>query len=984
MIVEAGGGKGGFKEYLENGIKAGRDFHRNELDQRVPLFGDLDVFELATSLDEGEGRKYDHITLSFSERHVTNEMLQIAVNEFRNHALSAWPEEERHRVPYYAEAHRPKLQSYINSETGKDMERFIHIHIGMGRHDLFTRKAIEPLGYLGPGTDNIKFIDAWQESFNSKHGFSSPKDNPRITPENALDVIARYTGHVPDAFGTQNEKKTALEITLQKDVISKNVTTWEALRKLLSSYGEVSKINEGKFNESYRIKLPDAEKAMRLQSVFFQRQFIERSTTEKIEIISAKARVAYLEQMLPRKEPQYVAEVLAEWHTTKAKEFRYLNTGGRYYKNVYLPADAQTRLQILNELERKHHGITSSSTAQNRKIATSRNRVPDMPIRDLDGIQNRTEMLLRDHTSVDVRADSAGEQMGSGVRQADGRDRRDAAEVNTKNGSAFRPGESIVWFADRESAEEESHRIRVSGDRLIQPSSVLARVQADMRERYEQAADKERYAEMRQHLDCVQLLASLSHSHRLNPALYRVMAAKDGTPRIKCGSRALTPSDFLTKELGLPWKDAAPILRQTYENQIGKKATKVRGHAEKSQIWDDFRAARLADLPAVEQRQKAFDVETKTNRRALFATLAIQKKKALFGLVGESKKAAESLADGHAATAKAEFKEERQALRKSIRPRQVDAWPMFLQARAQAGSEEALATLRKLDATARVVPAKAITGTIYLVDDEDEKKRRRRARESAATILKALVHQVEANGDITYSKNGHAVLRDEGQHIAVLDQNSDEAIAAALLLGHEKFGPNLTLTGSPEFQRHVVAVAVAQGIPIKFVDPQLEAIRLQLTDEKRQAARSPTREKVTHAPVHAEAKPSHPVEAVAPTPSNRPAKRGTKAPAPEILAPSELHQVVPEAVQTAAQWSAGQSRPVVPPHVDGDASVAYVVLHVAPDGIVVDHGRALATYPVPPTGLVLQAGDRVVIGRNGELCLPHEPEPGKEKEGGIG
>ena len=78
MIVEAGGGKGGFKEYLENGIKAGRDFHRNELDQRVPLFGDLDVFELATSLHQGDGRTYDHFTMSFSEHNVTDEMLQIA------------------------------------------------------------------------------------------------------------------------------------------------------------------------------------------------------------------------------------------------------------------------------------------------------------------------------------------------------------------------------------------------------------------------------------------------------------------------------------------------------------------------------------------------------------------------------------------------------------------------------------------------------------------------------------------------------------------------------------------------------------------------------------------------------------------------------------------------------------------------------------------------------------------------------------------
>lgn len=114
-------------------------------------------------------------------------------------------------------------------------------------------------------------------------------------------------------------------------------------------------------------------------------------------------------------------------------------------------------------------------------------------------------------------------------------------------------------------------------------------------------------------------------------------------------------------------------------------------------------------------------------------------------------------------------------------------------------------------------------------------------------------------------------------------------------------------------------------------------------------------------------------------PSNKSAKRGIAV--PEILASAEPHQVVPEATQTAAQWSAGQARPVVPPYLDGDASVAYVVLHVAPDGIVVDHGRAVATYPVP-TGLVLQAGDRIAVGRKGELRLPHVPEQGVGK--GIG
>lgn len=100
---------------------------------------------------------------------------------------------------------------------------------------------------------------------------------------------------------------------------------------------------------------------------------------------------------------------------------------------------------------------------------------------------------------------------------------------------------------------------------------MIERHLADLRERYEQASDKERYVEIRKCLDCRQLLNSLSHSQGLNPDVYLVAEAKDGTPRIQCGSRALTPSDFLMKELGLPWKEAAPILRLAYEQQINSE-----------------------------------------------------------------------------------------------------------------------------------------------------------------------------------------------------------------------------------------------------------------------------------------------------------------------------------------------------------------------------------------------------------------------------
>ena len=156
MIVEISSGKGGFKLYLEHGQKKGRDQHRDQLDQRIALSGDLDVFEVATSAGDAEGYKYDHITLSFSEDHVSDEVLQLAVDEFREHALAAWPRADRHRIAFYAEAHRPRITSYTNSETGVKVGRLTHIHIGLGKHALQRREPAGQLGLFAPcGVDHF-------------------------------------------------------------------------------------------------------------------------------------------------------------------------------------------------------------------------------------------------------------------------------------------------------------------------------------------------------------------------------------------------------------------------------------------------------------------------------------------------------------------------------------------------------------------------------------------------------------------------------------------------------------------------------------------------------------------------------------------------------------------------------------------------------------------------------------------------------------
>ena len=915
MIVEISSGKWGFKLYLEHGQKKGRDQHRDQLDQRIALAGDLDVFEIVTSSEEGNGYKYDHITLSFSEDYVSDEVLQMAVVEFREHALAAWPQADRHRVAFYAEAHRPRMTSYTNSETGVNVERLTHIHIGLGKHDLLTGQAIAPLGFLGQPSDNLKYVDAWQESFNARYGLSSPKDNPKIAPEDAVNILARYTGHRPDALSTFNEQKSAFELMLQKEIIAHNVTTWEGLGSLLGAFGAVSKMRADQFNECYRIKLSGAHRAMRLQGVFFQRQFIERPTVEKIEILTRKAKAAYLEQMQPRKAPEYLANTLTEWYSTKARELRYLHTGSAFFKEVYLPADLPTRIEILNQLERQAHGVPRSTHHPSRALTPTRNRVPGMPIRDLDAIQGRTEMLLRGDTGVGVRAFAGKESMGLGMRPADGgREGRIGANRHGVN------------LTDQTGG-------------LTQPSSVLARVQADLRERYAQAADKEKYAEIRQNIDCTQLLNRLSHSHGINAALYQVATAKDGTPRIQCGSRALSPSDFLLKELGLPWREAAPILRTSYEHQIGKRVTPAREAPTTNSLWLEFKAARLADKPAIAAHLQAFDAETGALRNALAVRLKQDSTKALTGLSGARRKATQSLQKLAVATVKAEFNDERRARRKTIQPLQAQAWRLFLHALAQAGHEQALDALRKLDDTARAAPVQSITGTVYLDDDDDnEDKKRRRARKAdSALVLKALMYVVAINGDITYSRHGHAVLRDEGRHLAVLDPNDKEAIEAALLLGREKFGTTLTLTGSPEFQQRVVAVAVAKGIPVKFVDPQLEALRLRFVDETRQARA------IQHPPV----------------------QREERSP----LLPDLPTQ------PAAAVWIASQSKTAERPYASDGSSVQYTVLYVAADGVVIDHGMgSVAIYPLLD-GISIHAGVRVIIGLGGRLSLSVTPDP---------
>ena len=69
MLSRISGGIDGFADYMRTGQKAGRDKHRDELDERLVLSGDLDQTEALINSMDTEGERYLHITHSFVISH---------------------------------------------------------------------------------------------------------------------------------------------------------------------------------------------------------------------------------------------------------------------------------------------------------------------------------------------------------------------------------------------------------------------------------------------------------------------------------------------------------------------------------------------------------------------------------------------------------------------------------------------------------------------------------------------------------------------------------------------------------------------------------------------------------------------------------------------------------------------------------------------------------------------------------------------------
>lgn len=520
MIARVGGGHGGIAEYLEYGMKQDRHHSRDELDQRVILEGDLTITnQLINSIETKTPttERYLHITLAFKEDHISNETLSDITQEFKSFAMSAYQSNE---YDFYAEAHIPKIKSLVDKRTGELVERKPHIHIVIPKINLETGKRLTPFEMI---EIDKKYIDAFQEVTNEKYNLASPKIHVRQQFTDGSELISRTKG---DEFHGAHR---GVKADIVDRILDKNITSMHDFKADLVFQGwEVKVRNQGKENEYLNIKKPSDKKGINLKDNVFQSQFLALSPDKKNEALTPTGSRYSESHQDNYKASQQAHTDLKVWEETRSYEVRFLHSGNRAsYRNLSAQDKQDFLIQkIATVAQHKSQEPKLSSVEQTQLIQQNLERSSSQLVEIKQKLAEITpekiQKLMRERTQ------------GKALIQA-------------------------LRLVLKEHGKEPLMPLQ-------KVSNINSQSQNNRIEKGNSDISKQEVTVIKKHLNAEKLLDSLSRSHGLNKEKYTVTKTEVGD-RIKCGSRNLNVSDFLTKEINLSWKETKDVLSKESQQQ---------------------------------------------------------------------------------------------------------------------------------------------------------------------------------------------------------------------------------------------------------------------------------------------------------------------------------------------------------------------------------------------------------------------------------
>lgn len=832
-ILRIGGGISGVEDYLEKGKKQHNEFSRDELDQRVVLSGDLDITREVIASMENAGLRYLHLTFSVKELDLPVETFRQIDAEIKNFLLSAYPDGS---LDYYSELQRPKIKTQLNKATGELVDRLDHIHIVIPRVNLVTGKIEDPTGF---GDRNQLFFDALQEHINIKFGLASPKDNIRVDVSTA-DIVARVKDD--DSFKKGNDK--SLKALIAEGIISEEITSYDDFQKYLKKLGDVKVSNKGKDNEYLGIKIAGQKRFVNLREEPFRKAFFELPEAEMRQRLGVVAE-SKKSRMIPKKSAEEYDKLIAEWHSYKAREVRYVNSGNTKAYKEYKAASLAEKLEKLDELEKKAKERFEKKEKRREK-SERKQQTRDRnagPSRDAGSRNDRDNGARAVHQPLDL-------EIGQRPPPAARGRLRDLSElplVPTTRGTEVLLPRDVSGDLEQPRSEVVHTGVRRT-DTHVNPAtgrtadSAVSQLLRDVQEagRLRDAEQRPDMKTIKLNLDARRLLADLAASHGLKKDEYIISEGADGGGRIRHKDEKVNHnvSDFLTKHVHLSWGEAQPYLQASYDRQLSNEPERKSKPARDKLLWKEFRIERQAAYEnrfALRAQAKAEHQASVMLRRREIKDEYLKSKAKIFNnpqLDRAAKKAAQSILAMQKAESERLLNEKVAIERVELARKKTldEAYNEFLLVRAQAGNRLALLELRRQQDDR---------------DEAEEKLRRERLvngmlsgdkhKTDDAEIVKhpALQHSINRFGDVTYSKNGRDILQDRGTQVDILDQ-SKETIEQGLRLSAQKWGGKMRLFGSEKFIQDAIRISVEKNLGITFTDPAQAKYQQEYAEQYRQ------------------------------------------------------------------------------------------------------------------------------------------------------
>ena len=777
MLIRVKGYSDGVKDYLENGQKEGRFHSRDELDERVPLSGDLNfVDNIIQSMPSTDGDKYTNFTLSFKEDYVDPKILKKAVDEFMSYYFSAYKPDE---FCYYAEAHLPKIKSYTDAKNNL-VERKPHIHIVVPRINLLTGERIS---YNEKITE--KYRDAFQEYFNYKYGFESPKENKRYKVNENSEYISRYKG---DGFIGASK---LFRQDLLNTIIDKNISNKSDLQSLLEENGSVKIRNHTNKDKSY-FNVMIGDKSINLRDNVFKESFLSLTKEEKLKYIKNESNLSitnqYLEQKLNGEVPIKYTNLMTDWTSKENLYWRHARNFSAKEHAEYKNLTTQEQLILLLDKQSK---IKVNDNNLNIKSEILQDEYRRITVNNINSVKRCNGEIKRNTSRT-----TSIERAGAGLDQR-GRNRLK---------------QRITRYSGSDWGSERGYQPNYTGSTRLSNSEITYHYKKISEEEFLEKAQKTQFNkpikfislvdEFNKNIDANVLLELLEKTHGLNPEIYRITLNKTGDDRIGAGSRNLSIFDFCRREMNLPWQSTIDILNkaQTLQNYLERDKTYSRNN--RKYLWSEYQAwlkqfsQKPFNLSEFSAKRKDINQRFKKQLYLLNKDNLITQKDKLN--LTQSIKFAKELELNHLKDSIGKFKiQSRHQFNKNMQ----DSYRKFLLEQAKKNDSIALAELRRLRIDYTQYQESLVIAYVQRFDD----------------YRLNLSHDVDKNGIISYKVDDNIVLKDHGKWVESMRTN-EANIKLAVDLSTKKFGNKLCLRGKESFRDKVIDYVIKNGIAIEFTD----------------------------------------------------------------------------------------------------------------------------------------------------------------------